>query len=151
MIGVFDSGHGGLTVARALVERFPDRSILYYGDHAHIPYGDRPSAVIVSFTRSAVNLLFDRGCPLVILACNTAAAVALRTLQREWLPRHYPDNHILGVLVPTVEAIAGVPWLANVTAGAAASASRERSRSSRSGGLWQATLIPRKSQSVRRQ
>jgi glutamate racemase len=116
MIGVFDSGHGGLTVVRALVDRFPDRSFLYYGDPAHIPYGDRTSAEIVSFTRSAVNLLFKRGCPLVILACNTAAAVALRTLQREWLPRHYPANRILGVLVPTVEAIAGVPWLANVTA-----------------------------------
>jgi glutamate racemase len=124
MIGVFDSGHGGLTVARALVERFPDRSFLYYGDHAHIPYGDRPSAEIVSFTRSAVNLLFKRGCPLVILACNTAAAVALRTLQREWLPRHHPDNRILGVLVPTVEAISGVPWLANVTAGRRAGQSR---------------------------
>ena len=117
MIGVFDSGHGGLTVLRALVDRFPERSVLYYGDHAHIPYGDRTSAEIVALTRAAVDLLFKRGCRLVILACNTAAAVALRTLQQEWLPKHYPGHRILGVLVPTVEAITGVPWLANVTAG----------------------------------
>jgi glutamate racemase len=115
MIGVFDSGHGGLTVLRALVDRLPERSFLYYGDHAHIPYGDRTSAEIVTFTRAAVDLLFKRGCRLVILACNTAAAVALRTLQREWLPKHYPRHRILGVLVPTVEAITGVPWLGNVT------------------------------------
>ncbi|TAL02305.1 MAG: glutamate racemase [Rhodospirillaceae bacterium] len=117
MIGVFDSGHGGLTVLRALVDRFPQRSFLYYGDHAHIPYGDRTSAEIVTFTRAAMDLLFTHGCRLVILACNTAAAVALRTLQQEWLPKHYPDRRILGVLVPTVEAITGVPWLADVTAG----------------------------------
>ena len=78
----------------------------------------------MSFTRSAVNLLFERGFSLVILACNTAAAVALRTLQREWLPGHYPDNRILGVLVPTVEAISGVPWLTNVTAGRSAASLR---------------------------
>ena len=110
MIGVFDSGHGGLTVLRALVDRFADRSFLYFGDHAHIPYGDRTSSEIVTFTRASVDLLFSRGCRLVILACNTAAAVALRTLQREWLPSHYPSHRILGVLVPTVEAITGVSW-----------------------------------------
>jgi len=117
MIGVFDSGHGGLTILRGLVDRLPERSFLYFGDHAHIPYGDRTSAEIVTFTRAAVDLLFKQGCRLVILACNTAAAVALRTLQQEWLPHYYPDRRILGVLVPTVEAITGVPWLANVPAG----------------------------------
>lgn len=116
MIGVFDSGHGGLTVLRALVDRLPQRSFLYYGDHAHVPYGERNSAEIVALTRSGVNLLFRRGCRLVILACNTAAAVSLRTLQREWLPGHYPEHRILGVLVPTVEAITGVPWRARPAA-----------------------------------
>jgi len=111
MIGMFDSGHGGLTVLRAAVDRLPDRSFIYYGDHAHIPYGDRASTEIIDFTRNAVELLFMRGCRLVILGCNTAAAVALRTLQRDWLPTRYPDHRILGVLVPTVEAISGVPWL----------------------------------------
>lgn len=124
MIGVFDSGHGGLTVLRALVDDAPERSFLYFGDHAHIPYGDRNSAEIVTLTRAAVDLLFKRGCRLVILACNTAAAVALRTLQREWLPRHYPENRILGVLVPTVEAITGVPWLAGLAAARRAGQSR---------------------------
>ncbi len=112
MIGVFDSGHGGLTVLRALVDQLPDRSFLYFGDHAHIPYGDRTSAEIVTFTRASVDVLFKRGCRLVILACNTAAAVALRTLQREWLPDHHPRHRILGVLVPTVEAITGISWRA---------------------------------------
>ena len=121
---MFDSGHGGLTVLRALVDRFPDRSFLYYGDHAHIPYGDRTSEEIVTFTRTAVDLLFKRGCGLVILACNTAAAVALCTLQREWLPRNYPAHRVLGVLVPTVEAITGVPWLGHVTAARRAGQSR---------------------------
>lgn len=116
MIGVFDSGHGGLTVLRALVDRLADRSFLYYGDHAHVPYGDRTSAQIVALTRAGVDLLFRRGCRLVILACNTAAAVSLRTLQREWLPERYPDHRILGVLVPTVEAITGVPWRATPAA-----------------------------------
>jgi len=120
MIGVFDSGHGGLTILRALVDTLPDRSFLYYGDHAHIPYGGRPSAEIVDFTRTASERLFARGCRLVILACNTAAAVALRTLQQDWLAAHYPNHRILGVLVPTVEAITGVQWLADVAAARAA-------------------------------
>jgi glutamate racemase len=110
-IGVFDSGHGGLTILRALVDQLPDRSFLYYGDHAHVPYGDRPSEEILAFTKSSVELLYKRGCKLVILACNTAAAVALRTLQQEWQQKEYPDHRILGVLVPTVEAITGEPWL----------------------------------------
>lgn len=108
-IGVFDSGHGGLTILRALA-RLSDRSFLYFGDHAQLPYGDRPSSEIVDLTRQGAELLFKRGCRLVVLACNTAAAVALRTLQQEWLIHRYPDHRILGVLVPTVEAVTGVPW-----------------------------------------
>jgi glutamate racemase len=111
MIGVFDSGHGGLTILRSLVAALPERSFVYLGDHAHAPYGDRSSAEIVDLTRSAVETLFDIECDLVVLACNTAAAVALRTLQQDWLPVEYEDRRILGVLVPTVEAVTGVPWL----------------------------------------
>jgi glutamate racemase len=111
MIGVFDSGHGGLTILRALVQQLPQRDFLYLGDHAHAPYGERTSVEIVALTRDALQALFDRGCKLVILACNTAAAVALRTLQQDWLPTVAPDHRILGVLVPTVEAVTGVPWL----------------------------------------
>ena len=115
MIGAFDSGHGGLTILRALTARLPDRDFLYFGDHAYAPYGERTSPEIVALTRDAVTLLFDRGCKLVVLACNTAAAVALRTLQQDWLPGYAPERRILGVLVPTVEAVTGVPWLADAT------------------------------------
>ncbi len=110
MIGVFDSGHGGLTILRALTERLPDRDFLYFGDHANAPYGDRTPAEVIALTRDAVAALFARGCRLVLLACNTAAAVALRTLQQDWLPMHAPDHRILGVLVPTVEGVTGEPW-----------------------------------------
>jgi len=110
MIGVFDSGHGGLTILRVLTERLPVRDFLYYGDHARAPYGERAPAEIVALTRDAIAALFARGCKVVVLACNTAAAVALRTLQQEWLPRHAPDHRILGVLVPTVEGVTGEPW-----------------------------------------
>ena len=114
MIGVFDSGHGGLTILRALVQHLPQRSFLYFGDHAHMPYGERSSAEIVDLTRHAVESMFARGCKLVVLGCNTAAAVGLRTLQQQWLAKDYPDHRILGVLVPTVEAVTGVTWLADV-------------------------------------
>lgn len=110
MIGVFDSGHGGLTVLRSFVDQLPTESFLYFGDHAAAPYGPRSSAEIVDLTRRAVDHLFNQGCRLVILACNTASAVSLRTLQQEWLPKAWPGRRILGVLVPTVEAITNVPW-----------------------------------------
>lgn len=110
MIGVFDSGSGGLTILEALHRRMPDQDFLYLGDHANAPYGHRSNERIVDLTRDGVETLFEAGCSLVILACNTAAAVALRTLQQKWLPRAYPGRRILGVLVPMVEAITGVPW-----------------------------------------
>lgn len=116
MIGVFDSGHGGLTVLQALRARLPDQGFLYFGDHAHAPYGNRSPADILHLTRYAVEHLFQRGCRLVIIACNTAAAVALRPLQQDWLPHAYPDRRLLGVLVPMVEAITGMPWMSDVTA-----------------------------------
>lgn len=110
MIGVFDSGHGGLTILRSLTAHLPERSFTYLGDHAHMPYGERTSADILALTQSAMESLFARGCRLVVLGCNTAAAVALRSLQQDWLPHHYPHHRILGVLVPTVEVATGVAW-----------------------------------------
>ena len=110
MIGVFDSGHGGLTILRALVDRLPERRFLYLGDHAHAPYGDHTPDEIYALTIDNISRLFAHGCDLVLLACNTAAAVALRRLQQEWQPDAFPDNRVLGVLVPTVEAVTKVPW-----------------------------------------
>lgn len=110
MIGVFDSGSGGLTILEALRQHLPDQDFLYLGDHANAPYGHRSNEQIVAMTRDGVNTLMKAGCSLVVLACNTAAAIALRTLQQDWLPEAYPGNRILGVLVPMVEALTGVPW-----------------------------------------
>jgi glutamate racemase len=114
MIGLFDSGSGGLTVLRAAVDALPERSFLYLGDHAAAPYGNRSQDEIYRLTQASVERLFVRGCRLVVLACNTAAATSLRRLQQEWLPDRYPDHRILGVLVPMVEAITGVPWMADL-------------------------------------
>ena len=110
MIGVFDSGHGGLTVLEALIARLPERSFLYLGDHGHAPYGERGVEEIYGLTRANVERLFHEGCRLVLLACNTAAAVALRRLQQEWLPGAHPERRVLGVFVPMVEAVTEVPW-----------------------------------------
>lgn len=110
MIGVFDSGSGGLTVLRALRTHLPEQDFLYFGDHANAPYGHRSNEQIVDLTRRGTDALMAAGCTLVVLACNTAAAIALRTLQQDWLPTAYPGNRILGVLVPMVEAVTGVPW-----------------------------------------
>jgi glutamate racemase len=109
MIGVFDSGFGGLTVLDALIRRLPAFDYFYLGDSARAPYGARSPDVIYEFTREAVEFLFDAGCPLVILACNTASARALRTLQQRHLPARRPDHRILGVVRPSAEALAGLP------------------------------------------
>jgi len=109
VIGVFDSGFGGLTVLRSLAKRLPDYDYFYLGDSARAPYGGRSLQVVHSFTREAVEFLFDAGCPLVVLACNTASAQALRTLQQRHLPAHRPDRRILGVVRPSAEALAGLP------------------------------------------
>ena len=112
MIGVFDSGHGGLTILDELSATLPRQTFIYLGDHAHAPYGNRSGPEIYELTRRSVERLFEMGCRLVILACNTASAVALRKLQQEWLATHWPEHRILGVVVPTIEAITGVTWLA---------------------------------------
>jgi glutamate racemase len=110
MIGVFDSGHGGLTVLRALTDRLPDRRFVYLGDHANAPYGERDAEDVYRLTLENIERLFRMDCRLVILACNTAAAVALRRLQRTWLDDAWPGRRVLGVLVPVVEAIVRQPW-----------------------------------------
>ena len=111
MIGVFDSGLGGLTVLKALVQRFPNQEFVYLGDHANVPYGNRPSDDVVELTRRSVEALFKRGCKLVLLGCNTATAVAARRLQRVWLPdAGWPGHNILGIVAPTVEAATQTPW-----------------------------------------
>ena len=111
MIGVFDSGHGGLTVFRALVARYPDVGFIYLGDHANAPYGNRPSDEVVDLTRLGVERLFVRGAGLVILGCNTATCVAARSLQRDWLPAsRWRGRNIIGIVAPTVEAATQTPW-----------------------------------------
>jgi glutamate racemase len=109
VIGVFDSGFGGLTVLSALLDRLPAYDYLYLGDSARAPYGGRSHEAVYQFTREAVEFLFDAGCPLVILACNTASARALRTLQQRDLPARRADRRILGVVRPAAEALAGIP------------------------------------------
>lgn len=112
MIGVFDSGSGGLTVLKELSATLPDQRFIYYGDHGQAPYGDRDADSIYELTLLSLTRLFALGCSLVVVACNTASATGLRRLQQTWLPIHYPDKRVIGVIVPMVEALTGVPWLA---------------------------------------
>jgi glutamate racemase len=104
-IGIFDSGYGGLTVMREIVSLLPGYDYLYLGDNARAPYGNRSFDTVYRYTLEAVTWFFDRGCPLVILACNTASAKALRTIQQKDLPRIAPDRRVLGVIRPTAEVI----------------------------------------------
>jgi len=113
-IGVFDSGVGGLSVHRALVDRLPQADFLYLADQAHAPYGTKAGEEIVDLTREGCIGLFDQGASLVILACNTASAIALRRLQQTWLPTYRKGLgravNVLGIIVPTIEAATGLPW-----------------------------------------
>lgn len=104
-IGVFDSGYGGLTVLREIRRTLPQYDYLYLGDNARAPYGTRSFEVVYEFTRQAVRYLFEQGCHLVILACNTASAKALRTIQQVDLPKFDPKRRVLGVIRPTVEVV----------------------------------------------
>ncbi len=104
-IGVFDSGYGGLTVLAELRAKLPQHDFLYFGDNARAPYGNRSFDVVYEFTLEAVQFLFDQGCPLVILACNTASAKALRTIQQKDLPQIAPNNRVLGVIRPSTEVL----------------------------------------------
>lgn len=104
-IGVFDSGYGGLTVLSDIRERLPEYDFMYLGDNARAPYGTRSYEVVYKYTLEAVNELFSRGCSLVILACNTASAKALKTIQQNDLPNIDADKRVLGVIRPTTEII----------------------------------------------
>lgn len=104
-IGVFDSGYGGLTVLRSLRRALPQADFIYLGDNARAPYGSRSFDLVYRFTLEAVKYLFSRGCQLVILACNTASAKALRSIQQRDLPALAPTRRVLGVIRPTAEIL----------------------------------------------
>jgi glutamate racemase len=104
-IGVFDSGYGGLTILRELVSKLPQYDYLYFGDNARAPYGSRSFETVYRYTLQCVKWFFNQGCPLVILACNTASAKALRTIQQHDLKNIDPEKRVLGVLRPTTEVI----------------------------------------------
>lgn len=104
-IGLFDSGLGGLTILRSVVDHLPMYDYRYYGDTKNLPYGDRTEEEIYEFTKIGVEDLFASGCLLVVIACNTASAETVRRLQEELLPKTYPQHKILGIIVPTVEAM----------------------------------------------
>ncbi|MFD1256453.1 glutamate racemase [Mucilaginibacter terrae] len=105
-IGVFDSGIGGLTVFRSIAEKLPGYDYLYFGDNTRAPYGNRSFKTIHQYTWECVQWMFNQGCPLVILACNTASAKALRTIQQQDMPNsRYADRRVLGVIRPTAEVI----------------------------------------------
>ena len=106
-VGIFDSGLGGLTVLDGVAARLPDVPLVYFGDNAHAPYGVRDADDIYDLTTRGVQALFDEGCDLVILACNTASAAALRRMQEGWVPQ---DKRVLGVFVPLIEALTERKW-----------------------------------------
>ena len=104
-IGIFDSGYGGLTILHGIRQLLPKYDYLYLGDNARAPYGPRSFDVVYEFTRQAVHKLFEMGCHLIILGCNTASAKALRTIQQHDLPQWDPERRVLGIIRPTAEVI----------------------------------------------
>ena len=107
-IGIFDSGYGGLTILHGIRQLLPQYDYLYLGDNARAPYGTRSYEVVYEFTRQAVMRLFEMGCHLVILGCNTASAKALRTIQQNDLPKLDPERRVLGIIRPTAEIIGSI-------------------------------------------
>ena len=107
-IGIFDSGYGGLTILKAFLDskKLSAYDYIYLGDNARAPYGNKSRRVIYKYTKQALNFLFKQGCGLVIIACNTASAKALRKIQQEFLPQNYPEKKVLGVVIPIIEKIA---------------------------------------------
>lgn len=106
-IGLFDSGLGGLTILKSFAQELPEYDYVYFGDTKNLPYGDKSEEEIYELTRKAIESLFQRDCALVVIACNTASAQSLRKLQDEYLPNHFPDRKILGMIIPTVEEVVG--------------------------------------------
>ena len=104
-IGVFDSGYGGLTVLKSIVEKLPSYDYIYFGDNARAPYGNRSFDTVYEYTLQSVKWLLQKGCPLIILACNTASAKALRSIQQKDLPKLGTNKRVLGVIRPSAEVI----------------------------------------------
>ena len=104
-IGVFDSGYGGLTILKEIKSLLPEYDFIYLGDNARAPYGPRSFDTVYEYTLQSVKWLFSKGCPLIILACNTASAKALRTIQQKYLPDYDSEKRVLGVIRPTAEVI----------------------------------------------
>jgi glutamate racemase len=104
-IGIFDSGFGGLTIYQKIRETLPAYDYIYLGDNARTPYGNRSFEAILQFTTEGVDFLFQQNCKLIVIACNTASAKALRTIQQNFLPKSYPDCRVLGIIRPSVEEI----------------------------------------------
>ena len=107
-IGVFDSGFGGLTILKKIVELMPSYDYVFLGDNARAPYGSRSFATVYNYTLQAVKKLFELGCPLVVLACNTASAKALRTIQQDYIAKECPQNRVLGIIRPTAEMLGNI-------------------------------------------
>lgn len=106
MIGIFDSGFGGLAVFKDIAKLLPEYNYIYLGDSARAPYGCRSQDIIYRFSKDAIDFLFEKGCELIIVACGTASSEALRKLQQEYLPNKYPDRRILGIIRPLAEEAA---------------------------------------------
>ena len=102
-IGIFDSGLGGLVITKAISQKMPEYDLMYLGDTINMPYGDKTKPAIYEYTQKGLSYLFDNGCKLVIVACNSASADALRKIQQEFIPKKWPDRKALGVLIPSAE------------------------------------------------
>jgi len=143
-IGVFDSGYGGLTVLKELRRKLPDYDFLYLGDNARTPYGTRSFGVVYEYTLQAVKYLFEQNCHLIIIACNTASAKALRNIQQLDLPKIAPERRVLGVIRPSVEKVAEITSSGHVgvlgTAGTVASESYPIELEKWSGGKVKSTV-----------
>ena len=126
-IGIFDSGLGGLVIAKAIFKKLPAYDYIYLGDTKRLPYGNRSANEVYKFTRDAVKYLFEQDCQLVILACNTASALALRKIQQEFLPKYYPGRRVLGVIIPTLECVSRATLDTHSTIGVIGTAATVRS------------------------
>lgn len=106
-IGIFDSGLGGLFTMKSLTKKLPQYNYIYLGDTKRLPYGNRSQEAVYQFTKEGIDFLFKKNCSLVIVACNTASAEAVRKIQQEYLPKKYPNKKVLGMIVPIVEEASG--------------------------------------------
>jgi glutamate racemase len=114
MIGVFDSGLGGLTVLKHFLKKLPQYDYIYLGDNARVPYGEKSRETIYEYVKEALDFLFAQKCEIIILACNSASAEALRKIQQEYLPKKYPGKKVLGVIRPLAEKFAGTNKFAKI-------------------------------------